>query len=105
MDSYFCYSWDNASVSWLNADITWKEACVLNKIATHHNKSGGRFKHSDLTKEDEEILIKLIVRIKENGLIKRVEETKVKNKKIKVSSRDIKLFIKELQEIKLKVIL
>jgi len=109
MDNYICYSWDSADFSWLNADLTWKEACLIKKIT--HNMGRGKIgtslhhKELDLTEEENETLIGLIVRIKQNGYIYNVDEKKTKREEIKVTSKDIKLFIKELQQVKLKVIL
>jgi hypothetical protein len=106
MSNYFCYSWDNADFSWANAEITWKEGCAIIDIVTRiHNKGRGRFKREDLTAEEEEIIIGLISRVKENGYIYRTDEKKVKKTEIKVTSSDIELFIREIEQIKLKVIL
>lgn len=106
MSNYFCYTWGDADFSWETADITWKEGCAIINIATRiHNKGRGRFKPEDLTAEEEEIIIGLITRVKENGYIYRSDEKKSKKTEIKVTSRDIKLFIKEIEQIKLKVIL
>jgi hypothetical protein len=103
MDNYISYSWNDADFSWAMANITWGEARVINKIITE--KGGGRGKlekDKKLTKEDKRVLVNLIVRIKERDDIYKVEEKKSKNPNVKVTSKDIKLFIKELKQIKLK---
>lgn len=106
MSNYFCYSWNDADFSWDKAEITWREGCAIINIATRiHNKGRGRFKREDLTAEEEEIIIGLISRVKQNGYIYRTDEKKVKKTEIKVTSSDIELFIKEIEQIKLKVIL
>jgi len=113
MDNYICYKWNSADFSWLDAELTWKEACLIQKIAEQitHNRGRGKVgtsihhKELDLTEEENETLIGLIVRIKQNGYIYNVDEKKTKREEIKVTSKDIKLFIKELEQVKLKVIL
>lgn len=111
MSEFFCYTWSLADISWLEANITWREACVINKVINHNKGRGGRVhtytkkgKSVDpLTEEETEILINLIVRIKQDKNIYKIEESKKKSTKVKVTSKDIKLFIKELHEIKLNV--
>lgn len=97
---YICFSWSNLDMSWLNADITWKEACILNKAIS--GGRGIRRKDRRFTKDEKKILISLVARIKENGYIYNVDEKKEKNAKVKVTSRDLQLFIKELKQIKVK---
>jgi len=100
-DKYICFKWSNYDKSWMNADITWKEACVISKVI----KTRGRGKlrrnvWAELDKEEKETVIKLIVRIKENGYLYSTDEKKVKKEEIDVTMRDIKLFIRELKQIK-----
>lgn len=108
MNNYICYSWSDAEFSWRTADFTWREACVIQKIVSE--KGSGRANiHKDiykkLTSEEKDVLIGLIVRINENGYIYNIDEKKNKNYQIKVTSKDVQLFIKELREIKLKAII
>ena len=105
-----CYSWNNADVSWMTANITWREACVIAKIITKTRGRGKtmrdfKLKELELTKDEEKTLINLIVRIKENGYLYNVDELKEKKTEIKVTSKDIKLFIRELTNIKVKAII
>lgn len=115
-EGYTCLAWDTTDISWMNLDVTWKEACVLNKIKNHKggyrhtpykpSTSGKRYekRKDDRTEEEAKILITLITRMKENGMINTVEETKEKKPNVKVTSTDLKLFINELRKITINVL-
>jgi len=101
MAQYECISWSGGNYKWSELEITWKEGCVIAKIL----KTRGRGKlrrnvWEVLNKDEKETVIKLMVRIKENGYLYTTDEKKVKKEEIDVTMRDIKLFIKELRQIK-----
>ena len=101
MAQYECISWSGGNYKWNELAITWKEGCVIAKII----KTRGRGKlrrnvWTELNKEEKETVINLIVRIKENGYLYSTDEKKVKKEEIDVTMRDIKLFIRELKQIK-----
>ncbi len=101
MAQYECISWSGGNYKWIELAITWKEGCVIAKII----KTRGRGKlrrnvWTELNKEEKETVINLIVRIKENGYLYSTDEKKVKKEEIEVTMRDIKLFIRELKQIK-----
>ena len=100
-----CYAWDDADFSWDTAPITWIEGCLIQKI-----QEGGAVKPAKvlkkLTDEEKKVLIGLVVKFrKQNGYEVEVKANKVKNKKSKVTIKEMELFIKEVQQIKVKVIL
>lgn len=101
MAQYECISWSGGNYKWSELEITWKEACVIAKILKTRGR--GKLKRNawaTLEKEEKETVIKLVVRIKENGYLYSTDEKKVKKEEIGVTMRDIKLFIKELKQIK-----
>jgi hypothetical protein len=99
-----CYAWDDADFSWDTAPITWIEGCLIQKI-----QEGGVVKPAKvlkkLTDEEKKVLIGLVVKFrKQNGYEVEVKANKVKNKKSKVTIKEMELFIKEVQQIKVNVI-
>ncbi len=99
-----CYAWDDADFSWDTAPITWIEGCLIEKI-----QAGGSVKPAKvlkkLTDEEKKVLIGLVVKFrKQNGYEVEVRANKVKNKKSKVTIKEMELFIKEVQKIKVNVI-
>ena len=76
-----CYAWDDANFSWDTAPITWIEGCLIQKI-----QEGGAVKPAKVLKKLTE------------------DANKVKNKKSKVTIKEMELFIKEVQQIKVNVI-
>lgn len=99
-----CYAWDDADFSWDTAPITWIEGCLIEKI-----QAGGSVKPAKvlkkLTDEEKKVLIGLVVKFrKQNGYEVEVKANKVKNKKSKVTIKEMELFIKEVQKIKVNVI-
>lgn len=99
-----CYAWDDADFSWDTAPITWIEGCLIEKI-----QAGGSVKPAKvlkkLTDEEKKVLIGLVVKLrKQNGYEVEVRANKVKNKKSKVTIKEMELFIKEVQKIKVNVI-
>jgi hypothetical protein len=98
-----CYAWDDADFSWDNANITWVEGCLISEI---QGTIGSPRKIIKKMSEDEKkILIGLMVKLeKESGEELTIRSNKVKNQKTKVKIKDMELFIKELREIKVKII-
>ena len=99
-----CYAWDDANFSWDTAPITWIEGCLIQKI-----QEGGAVKPAKvlkkLTEDEKKVLICLVVKFrKQNGYEVEVRANKVKNKKSKVTIKEMELFIKEVQQIKVNVI-
>jgi hypothetical protein len=100
-----CYAWDDADFSWDTAPITWIEGCLIQKI-----QEGGAVRPSKvlkkLTEDEKRVLVGIIVKLrKQNGYEVEVKANKAKNKKTKVTIKEMELFIKEVQQIKVKVIL
>lgn len=106
-----CLRWNDATLKWLEANITWKEACLIIEIA--EQVAQGLIKGvkperhlKKMSKEDKDVLIKLITRIKTEQMEElTVKSAKTKNKKVKVTIKDMEIFIKEITAIKVKVIL
>jgi hypothetical protein len=99
-----CYAWDDADFSWDTAPITWIEGCLIQKI-----QEGGSIRPArvlkKLTEEEKKVLIGLVVKLrKQDGYEVEVRSNKVKNKKSKVTIKEMELFIKEVQQIKVNVI-
>jgi hypothetical protein len=100
-----CYAWDDADFSWDTAPITWIEGCLIEKI-----QAAGAVRPSKvlkkLTEDEKKVLIGLVIKLrKQNGYEVEVKSNKVKNKNTKVTIKEMELFIKEVQQIKVKVIL
>jgi hypothetical protein len=100
-----CYAWDDADFSWDTAPITWIEGCLIQKI-----QEGGAVRPSKvlkkLTEDEKRVLVGIIVKLrKQNGYEVEVKSNKVKNKNTKVTIKEMELFIKEVQQIKVKVVL
>jgi hypothetical protein len=101
MGQYECLSWNKAGYKWTDLAITWKEACVISKIVKTRGR--GKLKRNvweTLNQEEKDTVINLIVKIKDGGYLYTTDEKKVKKDEIDVTMRDIKLFIKELKQIK-----
>ncbi len=98
-----CYAWDDADFSWDTANITWIEGCLIIDI---QDAIGSPRKILKKMSEDEKrILIGLMVKLeKESGEDLIIRSNKSKNQKVKVKIKDMELFIKELREIKVKII-
>lgn len=111
MSNIICFKWSDAILKWTEAKITWKEACVIEKITkteTGYIKTYRRLsnKIKKLPKEDKDVLINLIVRIKQEYQDEQIlKNKKRKNQKVKVKIKDMELFIKEVNKINVKVIL
>jgi hypothetical protein len=103
-----CYTWADATLSWLEANITWVEACVITKIIEEVKIKGVKPERhlKDMTKKDKQILISLITRIKtEHNNEITINSSKIKNQKVKVTIKDMEIFIKEITNIKVNVII
>jgi len=98
-----CYVWDDADFSWDNANITWVEGCLISEI---QGATGSPRKILKKMSEDEKkILIGLMVKLKkDSGEELTIRSNKLKNKKSKVTIKEMELFIKEVQQIKVNVI-
>lgn len=99
-----CYAWDDADFSWDTAPITWIEGCLIEKI-----QAAGAVRPSKvlkkLTEDEKKVLIGLVIKLrKQNGYEVEVKSNKVKNKNTKVTIKEMELFIKEVQQIKVNVI-
>lgn len=102
-----CFTWNNAPLIWFEANITWKEACVISEIVSELTKGVKPETHlKKMDKKDKDVLIKLMTRIQTeyNNEIT-INSAKTKNKKVKVTIKDMEIFIKEIKEIYVKVIL
>lgn len=103
-----CYSWRNIPTSWFDTNLTWKEACVIIKIQTIQSSGGNPSPKAvlrKLSKPDKQVLISLITRIDDEFSTEDIEvkSNKIKNNKVKVTSHDMQIFIKELKEIKVNI--
>jgi hypothetical protein len=98
-----CYAWDDADFSWDTANITWIEGCLIAEI---QGAIGSPRKiRKEMSEDEKRILIGIMVKLKkESGEELTIRSNKVKNQKVKVKIKDMELFIKELREIKVKVI-
>ncbi len=98
-----CYAWDDADFSWDNANITWIEGCLISEI---QGAIGSPRKiRKEMSEGEKRILIGIMVKLKkESGEELTIRSNKVKNQKVKVKIKDMELFIKELREIKVKII-
>lgn len=107
MSTQICYKWSDAPLEWLEANITWQEACLIAEIAEAIVKGVKPERHlKKMDKKDKDILIHLITRIKTEQLEElTVKSAKTKNKKVKVTIKDMEIFIKEIRDIKVKIIL
>lgn len=97
-----CLSWNDAELPWNSADITWEEACVIINIVNQIVGSKRQQPKVTLTPKEKSVLIGLIVKIQDKESIYNVDQKKEKNKKVKVTAKDIKLFLRELRQIIIK---
>lgn len=99
----FCYTWDNADVFWNTVELTWAEFCVIDKaigvIGGYKNK---RLK-DELTDEEQQTIINLFVRIKEQDIEFEKRINKHKNKKAKVTIKDVEMLLREAKKIDVKI--
>ena len=63
----FCYTWDNADVFWNTVELTWAEFCVIEKALGVVGSQNRRLK-KELTDEEQQIIIDLFVRIKDQDI-------------------------------------
>ena len=97
-----CLRWNDATFSWLDANITWIEACVISKIVEEVRIKGVKPERhlKKMDKEDKKILINLITRLKTDQNDEMViSSSKTKNTKVKVTIKDMEIFIKEIAKI------
>lgn len=99
-----CYSWDDAPFTWLNNNLTWKEGCILQNLVKLSKGHKLKKDIKNLEKEEKDILINLVTKFKiDNDKEINLTNKKSKNKKVKVTIKDVEIFIKEIKEIKVNI--
>ena len=102
----FCYTWDNADVYWNTVELTWAEFCVVDKavsiVSGSRNQQLRRLK-DELTKEEQQIIINLFVRVAEQDKIYEKRINKHKNKKVNVSIDDVEILLREAKKVEVNI--
>lgn len=98
----FCYTWDNADVYWNTVELTWAEFCVVDKAIGVIGGKGKTLK-KELTPEEQQTIINLFVRIKEQDVEFEKRISKHKNKKAKVTIKDVEILLREAKKIDVKI--
>jgi hypothetical protein len=101
-----CYAWDNAVYAWNQIELTWREFCVIQRLIGGQKTIYAKKRHPkkpELSEEEREILIGLLVRIKNEDFD--FSEEFLKNKKIDISINvdDVEMTIEDPKEIKIKI--
>jgi len=99
----FCYTWDNADVFWNTVELTWAEFCVVEKALGVVGGSQNRRLKKELTDEEQQIIIDLFVRIKDQDIEFEKRMNKQKNKKTKVTIKDVEMLLREAKKIDVKI--
>jgi DNA replication initiation complex subunit (GINS family) len=99
----FCYTWDNADVFWNTVELTWAEFCVVEKALGVVGGSQNRRLKKELTDEEQQIIIDLFVRIKDQDIEFEKRMNKHKNKKTKVTIKDVEMLLREAKKIDVKI--
>ena len=99
----FCYTWDNADVFWNTVELTWAEFCVVDKAIGVVGGSQNRRLKKELTDEEQQTIIDLFVRIKEQDVEFEKRMNKHKNKKAKVTIKDVEMLLREAKKIDVKI--
>jgi hypothetical protein len=99
----FCYTWDNADVFWNTVELTWAEFCVVEKALGVVGGSQNRRLKKELTDEEQQTIIDLFVRIKEQDVEFEKRMNKHKNKKAKVTIKDVEMLLREAKKIDVKI--
>jgi len=103
-----CYRWRTTEIKWNVLNVTWREACVIAKIA---GGAGGLRRPEvlentlkRLTKKERAVLVHLVMKVKQQqGDDVEIRANKVKNKNIRVRTKDIRFFVREIQKINVRV--
>ena len=99
----FCYTWDNADVFWNTVELTWAEFCVVEKALGIVGGSQNRKLKKELTDEEQQTIIDLFVRIKDQDIEFEKRMNKHKNKKTKVRIKDVEMLLREAKKIDVKI--
>jgi hypothetical protein len=99
----FCYTWDNADVFWNTVELTWAEFCVVDKAIGVVGGGPNRRLKKELTDEEQQTIIDLFVRIKEQDVEFEKRMNKHKNKKAKVTIKDVEMLLREAKKIDVKI--
>lgn len=99
----FCYTWDNADVFWNTVELTWAEFCVVEKALGVVGGSQNRKLKKELTDEEQQTIINLFVRIKDQDIEFEKRMNKHKNKKTKVTIKDVEMLLREAKKIDVKI--
>lgn len=99
----FCYTWDNADVFWNTVELTWAEFCVVKKALGVVSGSQNRKLKKELTDEEQQTIIDLFVRIKDQDIEFEKRMNKHKNKKTKVRIKDVEMLLREAKKIDIKI--
>jgi hypothetical protein len=99
----FCYTWDNADVFWNTVELTWAEFCVVEKALGVVGGSQNRKLKKELTYEEQQTIINLFVRIKDQDIEFEKRMNKHKNKKTKVTIKDVEMLLREAKKIDVKI--
>ena len=99
----FCYTWDNADVFWNTVELTWAEFCVVKKALGVVSGSQNRKLKKELTDEEQQTIIDLFVRIKDQDIEFEKRMNKHKNKKTKVRIKDVEMLLREAKKIDVKI--
>ena len=99
----FCYTWDNADVYWNTVELTWAEFCVVEKAIGVVGGGQNRRLKKELTDEEQQTIINLFVRIKQQDVEFEKRMNKHKNKKTKVTIKDVEMLLREAKKIDVKI--
>jgi hypothetical protein len=99
----FCYTWDNADVFWNTVELTWAEFCVIDKAIGVVSGGPNRRLKKELTDEEQQTIINLFVRIKDQDIEFEKRMNKHKNKKTKVTIKDVEMLLREAKKIDVKI--
>jgi len=99
----FSYTWDNADVFWNMVELTWAEFCVVEKALGVVGGSQNRRLKKELTDEEQQTIIDLFIRIKDQDIEFEKRMNKHKNKKTKVTIKDVEMLLREAKKIDVKI--
>ena len=97
----FCYTWDNADVFWNTVELTWAEFCVVEKALGVVGGYRNQRLRKELTNDEQQIIIDLFVRIMDQDV--EFEKRMNKNKKAKVTIKDVEILLREAKKIDVKI--
>ncbi len=98
-----CYAWDDAPFKWNEAPITWKEGCLIEEVTKYGTAPSIRKRLKELDKEDKQVLISLVTRLKQNDSEFEKRINKNKNTKAKVTIKDVEIFLIEAKKISVNI--